>query len=214
MYARILAQWNILAQSSILHQLHVIQIPVFIVLICLPPGPQHRKQKLLPFTNVFHIDKKHFLKENHLPYKEQSLLNSDIKSYCRQTYIFAWNLLLHAMYLCTWDWLTPYMPVHVKVPPTTIVQKVCLCRGLGLKLQSEGKSKQVQNMKIFPLWEDLNSYKKKHLHTYSINNKSSFNLARFWTFRYMKPELRESNFQTQSWNPDLVKHSNLSKGEA
>lgn len=46
------------------------------------------------------IDKNHFFKKT-LRYKEQSLLNSDIKSYCRQTYIFAWNLLLHAMYLCT-----------------------------------------------------------------------------------------------------------------
>lgn len=101
--------------------------------------PTKQKAKILTiYKCVLYRQKKKFLKEN-LPYKEQSLLNSDIKTYCRQTYIFAWNLLLHAMYLCTWDWLTPYMPVHVKVPPTTIVQKVCLCRGLGLKLQSEGK---------------------------------------------------------------------------
>lgn len=33
------------------------------------------------------------------------------------------------------------MAVHVKVPPITIVQKVCLCKGLGSKLQGEGKEK-------------------------------------------------------------------------
>lgn len=104
------------------------------------PGPQKRRQKLLPFINAIYIDKippHSFKKKN--SYKEQPQLNSD--SYCRQTYNFAWNLFLHAMYLWTWDWLTPYMPVHVKVPPITIVQKVCLCKGLGSKLQWEEKEK-------------------------------------------------------------------------
>lgn len=38
-------------------QLYVIQNPVFIVLICLLPGPQKRKQKLLLFTNGFYRQK-------------------------------------------------------------------------------------------------------------------------------------------------------------
>lgn len=59
--------------------LYVIKISAFTMPICLLSGPQSRQQKLLPFTNSFYTDNNN--KKINLHYKEQSLLNSDIKSY-------------------------------------------------------------------------------------------------------------------------------------